>query len=170
MLHVRTDPPAGLTSYERGVVLVAETELGYRLEVTSIPAAEKPSPAQQKPRILLIDDDLEAAELMSELLRLRGYACEVCQCADNGVRRWRERHHEVVVSDLNLRQQSGLEIARALTREHQRPVLIALTGQLDHTARRRSRAAGFDHHMVKPLELEVFEALLVEGNPARASA
>jgi CheY-like chemotaxis protein len=110
----------------------------------------------------LIDDDQDSGELMVELLRLRGYACDVCQCANNGLRRWREQHHEVVVSDLNLQQQSGFDVARSLAHEPGRPILIALTGQLDRSARRRSRAAGFDHHLVKPLELETFEALLLE--------
>lgn len=170
MSYAWADPPAGLRCGSGCGCLLPRLGWAIDSKVTSTPASENPSPAGQKPRILLIDDDLDAAELMSELLRLRGYTCDVCQCADNGVRRWREQHHEVVVSDLNLREQSGLEVARSLAREQQRPVLIALTGQLDYNARRRSRAAGFDHHMVKPLELEVFEALLVEGDAARASA
>lgn len=119
-----------------------------------------------KPRILLIDDDPDAGELMVELLRMRGYSCDVSQSADGGLRCWRERHHEVVVSDLNLRQHSGFDVARTLAKEPKRPMLIALTGQLDRASRHRSQAAGFDHHLVKPLEMEKFEALLEVGPPA----
>jgi CheY-like chemotaxis protein len=117
------------------------------------------SPAR-KPRILLIDDDPDAGELMVELLRLRGYSCDVTLSADSGLRCWREQRHEVVVSDINLRHCSGLEVARSLVRETQRPILIALTGHIDRASRRESRAAGFDYHVVKPIELEQFEALL----------
>jgi CheY-like chemotaxis protein len=121
-------------------------------------------PQKPKPRILLIDDDPDAGELMVELLQLRGYACDFCLQADNGLRRWREQRHEIVVSDLNLQQDSGLRVARSLAVEPEKPVLIALSGRLDRGAREQSRAAGFDHHVVKPIQLDHFESLLAESS------
>jgi CheY-like chemotaxis protein len=124
----------------------------------------------RKPRILLIEDDPDAGELMVELLQLRGYPSELCAEADKGLRRWQEQRHEVVISDINLRRESGLRIAESLAAEPAKPVLIALSGQLDQSAKDRSRAAGFDHHIAKPIELDAFESLLARCGRAWAAA
>lgn len=115
-----------------------------------------------KPRILLIEDDPDAGELMVELLKLRGYPCEFCLQADTGLRRWREDRHEVVISDLNLQEESGLRVAESLAAEPAKPFLIALTGHVERGARERARAAGFDHHIAKPIQLDMFDSLLAQ--------
>lgn len=114
-------------------------------------------------RILVIDDDRETGDLIAELLTTRGYAVDVEADAQRGLQCFESRQHDVVVSDLSLDDASGLDVAAELCRARRRPLLIAITGHVGPDVRRRSLAAGFDHHLPKPIEWNELVMLIAKN-------
>jgi CheY-like chemotaxis protein len=113
-------------------------------------------------RVLLIEDNDDARTMLQELLRLWGYQVEAAGDGLGGLAQARARRPDVVLIDIGLPGLDGYEVARALRRsegEHC-PLLIAVTGYSQPSDRRRALAAGFDAHLVKPVELEQLTALI----------
>ena len=141
---------------------------------------EAPVPAQESRaaqplpplRILIVDDSRDAAESLGMMLRLLG--CEVYTAHDgpSGLLALAQHKPDVALLDIGMPGMDGYEVAR---RARQQPalqgiVLIALTGWGQAEDRVQSDQAGFDHHLVKPVELPVLQALLASSvAAARAS-
>lgn len=122
-------------------------------------------------RVLVVDDNVDAAETLAMLLHLSGY---VTQTAHDGVQALvvaEALRPDVVVLDIGLPLLSGLEVARRLRQQPagQRMVLVALTGWDQAADRWASIAAGFDAHLVKPCGHEQLLQLL-PGLLARRTA
>jgi PAS domain S-box-containing protein len=119
-------------------------------------------PARGHRRVLVVDDNSDAAQTMATLLEMEGH--EVATAADGfeALERARSYHPDMVLLDIGLPGMDGHEVARRLRQEEEfkHIVLVALTGfgQLEDKA--RSRAAGFNHHLVKPVELESLRDVL----------
>ena len=113
-------------------------------------------------RILVIDDSTDGRESMAELLRLAGY--QVAEAADGqeAIRIAPAFRPEVVVLDIGLPGMDGFEVARRLRAlpETRTATLIALTGYGQREMQERSKEVGFDHHLVKPVQLDLLERLL----------
>jgi CheY-like chemotaxis protein len=111
-------------------------------------------------RILIADDDRDAADSLAELLQLAGYAVTVAYDGGDALRQALESFPEAIVLDLNMPVLTGFEVAEryrtAAGRE--RPPLIALTGEM--RARPRAADAGFDHFLTKPVSLAELERIL----------
>jgi PAS domain S-box-containing protein len=127
------------------------------------PAGEAVDPGvpTSNSRVLVVDDNRDAAESLAVLLRLHG--CEV-RTANDGLEAVAAASvfsPQLVLLDLGLPKLSGYDAARQI-REQQGSgvVLIAVTGWGQDEDRRRSREAGFDHHLVKPVELGELQELL----------
>jgi PAS domain S-box-containing protein len=120
-------------------------------------------------RILVVDDNVDAAESLAGFLELVGHDVLVAYEGDTALREAREKRPDVVLLDIGLPGTDGYEVARALRREPglAGALLIAVTGYGREEDRRRSREAGFDHHLVKPLD----PASLLDwlGDPSRHS-
>lgn len=115
-------------------------------------------------RVLVVDDNVDAAEMLAEWLRDCGHDVEVAHAGEQALDMVRALPPDVVLLDLGLPEMDGYEVARRLrstlgagTR------LIAVTGYGQAQDRDRSRRAGFDHHMVKPVDVHALETLLVES-------
>jgi CheY-like chemotaxis protein len=128
------------------------------------PAKEVPPGRRDLPRrVLVVDDDLDAAESLAMLLRLWGHEVRVAHdglAALEVAAGWKP---EVVLLDITLSGgPDGYEIARRLRSEAglTDAVLMALTGWGQEEDRRRSEAAGFQHHLVKPVDPNVLRALV----------
>jgi len=114
--------------------------------------------------VLVVEDNVDAAETLAELLRLWGYEAEIVhdgQAAVAAAMRFRPR---VVLLDIGLPRMNGYEVARWLRR---RPdlgdlLIVAVTGYGQESDRARGREAGFDHHLVKPVDLDLLRRLLAE--------
>jgi signal transduction histidine kinase len=110
-------------------------------------------------RILVVDDNEDSAETMARLLELSG---NQVRCAGDGLAALEAIDGfdpEIVLLDIGLPKMNGYEVCRAIRRNrsiHQ-PIVVALTGWGQENDREESKAAGFDHHLVKPV---AFEALL----------
>jgi PAS domain S-box-containing protein len=150
-----------------------------RLPLASRLAADQPSgaPAGQAEtathlRVLVVDDNVDAAESLAALLDLAGHATRVAHDGDQALRTAHEFRPEVVFLDIGMPGKDGYEVAKALRGEPEtrQAVLVALTGWGAKEDRARSRNAGFDYHLTKPAGLAAVEGLLSKMADTRAAA
>jgi CheY-like chemotaxis protein len=115
-----------------------------------------------KLRILIVDDYADAAESMAMLLQMEGHDVETADCGMKAIERAHVFHPQVVLLDIGLPDLDGYEVAKRLRLlpETQDAILIALTGYGRAEDRERSQSAGFNHHLLKPVNLETLLALL----------
>jgi PAS domain S-box-containing protein len=120
------------------------------------------SPAGRPSRILVIEDHRDAAESLRTLLEILGHEVRVAFTGREGVEAALAWRPEVVVSDIGLPELDGYEVARRLRNEtgFKNLLLVALTGYNGDDDRRRSKNAGFDHHLVKPADVGELERIL----------
>jgi signal transduction histidine kinase len=122
--------------------------------------AEGPTRTQR--RILVADDNNDALESLATLLQLSGH--EVYTAANGAVALESAEQHrpEVALLDIGMPKLDGYEVARRIRAQPwgQRITLVALTGWGQDSDRRRSQEAGFDSHLVKPLDLDKLTELL----------
>jgi signal transduction histidine kinase/ActR/RegA family two-component response regulator len=121
-------------------------------------------------RILLADDNADALESLATVLRLRGH--EVYSASNGAIAFETAARHmpEVALLDIGMPLLDGYEVARRIRAQEwgKSVTLVALTGWGQESDRRRSQEAGFDTHLVKPLDLDRLTALLAQL-PARGS-
>lgn len=115
-------------------------------------------------RILLADDNRDAAESMGALLEMAGH--EVCTVHDGeaALDAGAAFGPDVALIDIGMPKLTGYEVAERVRSERwgRRVLLIALTGWGQEEDKRRAMAAGFDHHLTKPVDQDVLEGLLAE--------
>jgi PAS domain S-box-containing protein len=120
------------------------------------------SPIGQGRRVLVVDDSTDAAESMAALIEFWGHRTRVLNGGAGVIDVVREFDPDVVLLDIGLPGVSGYELARRIRADdggHSR-VLAALTGYGRDDDRSEAEAAGFDHHLVKPIDLDHLRALL----------
>jgi len=122
------------------------------------PIARHPSGAGQ--RVLVVDDNVDAAEMLAEVLRASGYAASVAYDGPVALELARSSPPDIVLIDIGLPVMDGYELARRLRVMLNGARLIAVTGYGQQGDRERSRDAGFDAHLVKPVSLDVLHAAL----------
>ena len=112
--------------------------------------------------MLVVDDSTDAAESMALLLGLQGHEVRTAHDGASALQTAEAFHPEVVLLDIGLPGMDGCEVARRLRRlpGAAGAVLVAVTGWGQEEDRRRSAAAGFDHHLVKPVEPDALAAVL----------
>jgi PAS domain S-box-containing protein len=103
-------------------------------------------------RILVVDDDADTAKILASMLSGDGHHLGVAHNLQEASNRARE-HWDIVISDLGLPDGSGLEVALRFSNVPGRPKLIALSGYGSDEDLKASREAGFDLHIVKPIDL-----------------
>ena len=116
-------------------------------------------------RILVVDDNKDAADSLGMLLRLKGNDLRTANDGLEAVEVAETFRPELVLLDIGLPKLNGYDVARRI---RQQPwgrdvILVALTGWGQDEDRRRSQEAGFNFHVVKPVELTVLEGLLAES-------
>lgn len=116
-------------------------------------------------RILVVDDDLEAALLLSLSLRRLGHMVITVDNAVDGVVWANGGFPEVVLLDLEMDGMDGYQTCRLLRRTNwgANALIVAVTGHGEEEDRKRSRAAGFDHHLVKPVSRSTIDRLIKSG-------
>ncbi len=140
------------------------------------PKAAESSLPSARCRVLVVDDHRDGGQSLAALLRLGGMEVRVVQDGPSALEAARAFRPEVVLLDIGLPGMDGYEVARRLrvqplTRD---AVLVAVTGYGRDEDRLLSRQAGFDYHLVKPVDLATLQAVLAsrpaEALPAPASA
>ncbi|MHA3772305.1 PAS domain-containing protein [Verrucomicrobiota bacterium sgz303538] len=113
-------------------------------------------------RVLVVDDNLDTAQGLARLLRLSGHQTEVAHDGPAALERARFYIPDAVLLDIGLPGMDGYEVAAQLREDHicGAALLIAISGYGQDEDRRRSRAAGFDHHLIKPVDLDHLRGLL----------
>ena len=110
----------------------------------------------------MVDDNVSSAQSLKLLLTLEGHEAQVVHDGPAALEAINRNRHEVVFMDIGLPGMSGYEVARRLRQQPElgNPLLVAVTGYAEDEARRLSREAGFDHHMVKPVDPDAILAFL----------
>ncbi|MEO8431312.1 MAG: ATP-binding protein [Acidobacteriota bacterium] len=113
-------------------------------------------------RILVVDDNADAAEGLGEFLRALGHDVWTVQDGAQAVATAREHRPDVVLLDIGMPGMDGHAVARRLRADAigRSALLVALTGYGQESDRRLSREAGFDHHLVKPVDVARLQSLL----------
>jgi len=121
-------------------------------------------------RVLIADDNVDAAEALRRLLELQRHQVEVVHDGEAAVEALSRSEPEVVLLDISLPGMDGLEVARRIRARGgaHHPLLVAVTGLGRDEDRRRSADAGFDHHLVKPIDIASLAALMDAAAPAPA--
>jgi two-component system CheB/CheR fusion protein len=138
---------------------------GVTFAPAPVPAAGAAGPRR---RVLLIEDNVDSADMMKTLLEIHGHEVDTAYDGPSGLTRAHDVRPEIILCDLGLPDVDGYEVARAARRD---PVLagtymVALSGYARPDDRARSTAAGFDAHVSKPASEEDLQRVLA-GAPRR---
>jgi PAS domain S-box-containing protein len=127
--------------------------------------------AQAGLRILIADDNADAVELLAQLLELKGHEVRIARDGRSALDAAREAPPDLALLDIGMPGMNGYEVARALraTPGLEHVTLAALTGWGGQDDRVRSREAGFQHHLTKPINLQTLEGLLATLELPRSS-
>jgi signal transduction histidine kinase/CheY-like chemotaxis protein len=125
-------------------------------------SAEVKGAVAKRRRILVADDNVDAAETLSMVLELIGHETRTAYDGEQALQVAREFHPDAMVVDIAMPKLSGHDLARRVREESwgRGVLLIASSGWGQDESKRESMAAGFDHHLVKPLEVAQLERLL----------
>jgi DNA-binding response OmpR family regulator len=105
------------------------------------------------PRVLVVDDNEDAADSLATLLGVMGYSVRTAYDGPEGIEAADEFQPAVALLDIGLPKLSGYDIARHVReRRGEDVLLVAITGWGQDEDRRRAREAGFDHHFTKPAD------------------
>jgi len=161
-----------LTELHDGAVTAASDGPGRGASITiRLPRIPAPAPvtsrstarpAFARQRILLVEDNADARDMLRVLLELQGHEVHVAMDGDSALARARECRPTVALVDIGLPDMDGYAVAEKIrAAEHGRGVrLIALTGYGSEQDRQRAASAGFDAHLTKPVEPERLTLLL----------
>jgi CheY-like chemotaxis protein len=127
---------------------------GTALPMPPVDSSEPAHPIEPSLRILIVDDNADAATALEMLLQESGHQTWVAHTGPDGLASAVAHRPAVILLDIGLPGFDGYEVAQQVRREPllQKTVLVAMTGYGHETDRQRSRAAGFDHHLVKPVD------------------
>ena len=120
--------------------------------------------------VLVVDDNVDAAESLAMLLQLQGHAAHAVHSGDAALAAIADGAYQAVLLDIGLPDLSGYEVARRIRARlgDRCPRLIALTGWGQESDRERAREAGFDEHLTKPADPDALARLVAgaQGTPA----
>ncbi len=125
-----------------------------------IPAAT--AAAAETCRILVVDDNRDAAKSLAMLLELKGAQVQVCYDGPSALAALEQHPADVAILDIGMPGMDGQEVARRIRArpEYRGIALIAMTGLGEEADRHRSLKAGFDRHLVKPISFDSLDAIL----------
>jgi CheY-like chemotaxis protein len=113
-------------------------------------------------RILVVDDNEDSAESLSMLLRLEGHSLSTAHDGPEAMEIAERLRPELVLLDIGLPRMNGLEVCRHIREQPwgKTMIVVALTGWGQEEDRIKSKEAGFDHHLVKPVQLAELSGLI----------
>jgi len=131
---------------------------------TQSPPTEIAKPTSAGLRVLVVDDNVDAATALEFLLQESGHLVRVAHTGPTGLASALDFRPDVVLLDIGLPELDGWKVAKRI---RQQPVLhdivlVAMTGYGQNTDRQRSKKAGFDHHFVKPVDFGKLRQILAE--------
>jgi PAS domain S-box-containing protein len=171
-----------LVEMHGGTISATSEGLGKGSEfIIRLPASSRPSElrplasatelqASKKARILVVDDNVDTARGMARLLKLLGHEVATAHSGQEAIEVARAHQQDFILLDIGLPGMSGYEVASQLRKEEccREAVIVAISGYGQEEDRRRSKEAGFDYHLVKPLDHDALLTLLANGSNGRA--
>jgi CheY-like chemotaxis protein len=129
------------------------------------------TPPERSLRILVVDDNVDAANMLAHWLSLEGHRVAVAHDGPAALDRASRERFEAFILDIGLPGMDGTELARRLRTSGLAAgaLLVALTGYGQQADRDKSAAAGFDHHLVKPADPQLLRSVLARRPRAAAS-
>jgi CheY-like chemotaxis protein len=123
-----------------------------------------PIPEPSSRRIMIVDDNEDAAEILAETLQFVGHDTQIAHDAPSALKSVSGFSPDVILLDIGLPGMDGYELARAIRSmaDLNSPRLIALTGYGQDSDRRRAAEAGFDLHLVKPIDIDRLLAVIAD--------
>ena len=118
-------------------------------------------------RVLIVDDNVDAAAMLSECLELSGHCVRLAHDGPSALEAVLQFEPEVVLLDIGLPGMDGYEVATRLRQQFSRNelLLIAVTGYGTAEVRRRCLEVGIDHHLIKPANPDQLESILFSSRP-----
>jgi len=163
-VQARSDGPG------RGAELVIALPLAPE-QPSLLDAAGRERERMPRHRVLVVEDNLDAAETLREMLLMWNHEVEVAHDGREGVDKARAFQPDVVLCDIGLPGMDGYAVARALRSDPRlsSAFLVAVTGYASTEDARRAAGAGFDRHLGKPVPVEVLEEVLATAPLAPAT-
>jgi CheY-like chemotaxis protein len=129
---------------------------------TVMPPEDSAGPAAQSLRVLLVDDVADTRIVFGRLLEILGHQVRTADDGPSALEAALEFRPDVVLLDLGLPGMNGYEVAKRMRQQLalQNAVLAAVTGYGQQIDRQRSQQMGFDHHLVKPIDVDALQQLL----------
>jgi two-component system CheB/CheR fusion protein len=139
--------------------VISESEAVF--PVTS-PVASQKAPER---RVLVIEDNVDSAKTIQMLLELQGHKVQAAFDGLSGIEAAKIFKPEVILLDIGLPGMDGYEVAKRLRKlpENEKVLLIAFSGYGQAEDLRKSKEAGFDHHLIKPADMGQLQALISGG-------
>jgi PAS domain S-box-containing protein len=162
----------GIVELHGGTVAAESAGTGHGAQFTiRLPAARRAMPEQRPPdpgsrassarRVLVVDDNVDAAESLADALTIAGHEVEVAFDGPSAIEKVRSHPPDVVLCDIGLPGMSGYDVARQLRASGVNGIqLVALSGYAQPEDVARAVEAGFDGHIAKPCDPEDIERLL----------
>jgi PAS domain S-box-containing protein len=141
-----------------------DPELPYPEQALQNPSA-RVSPGL---RVLIVDDNRDSAESLGMLMQLAGHRVRIALDGPTALESARTFQPRIMLLDIEMPDMNGYEVARRIREQPstQEVLLVAMTGYASDADRRRCREAGFDHHLVKPIDYDALQRLLASlGSP-----
>jgi two-component system CheB/CheR fusion protein len=137
---------------------------GKTSSTNSPESGAKSTAAAGSRKVLVVDDNVDAADSLAILLRMAGYAVHIAYDGPETLKMVRAFRPDVILLDIGLPGMDGYEVARELKKlpEMERCILVAVTGYAREDDRRRAQDAGFHFHLTKPINHESLKALLAD--------
>jgi two-component system CheB/CheR fusion protein len=155
----------------RGAELVLRLPVAPEVGESRAPAGSTTAPCGRGRRVLVVEDNLDAAETLRELLVAWGHEAEIAHDGPEGVEKARAFLPDVVLCDIGLPGMNGYEVGRAIRADPAlaSTFLVALTGYASADDQRRAAEAGFDRHLAKPPSIEQIQGVLSGSVPIPAT-
>ena len=148
----------------------ARFEIRLPLIAAPIASTQQPSAPRVSPkRILVVDDNQDAANSLAMVLKMNGHEAYAVYSPEDALRHLDAHHSQVLLLDIGLPRMDGYEVAQQVRRSGLPVRMIALTGYGQVEDVKRTAAAGFDAHLIKPVDLDLLERALAEVKPANAA-
>jgi two-component system CheB/CheR fusion protein len=144
--------------------------LSDKVEIPAEPASAPPS-SPTRLRILIVDDNQDAAKILSSLISAIGHETCIANDGLQAIGAAARFEPQVVLMDLGMPKMDGFEAAKRMRQEPfgSRIVLVAITGWGQEEDRQRTRAAGFDHHLTKPVGIDALTEIFARVNARQAN-
>jgi CheY-like chemotaxis protein len=156
----------------KGSEFVVRLPLSVATEASASAPRQAPAGAAAAHRVLVVDDNVDAADSLGMVLELLGAEVRVVNSGPDALATMASYAPTVVVLDIGMPGMDGYEVARRIRGDPRNDglTLIAMTGWGQDDDRRRTRAEGFDHHLIKPPDIVALQAVLASIDGGRRGA